>query len=329
MKKFTMLCTGIILAGTLAACGDEDGQEEVDEGTEVEETEEEAGEEAEEPEEDELAGEGDDDVLEVAVIPAQSIGEMQTGLDRLEETLSESLDREVEVEHYPNYNAVVEAINYSHIDLAYLGPLTYLIAHEESGAQAILTQEIDGAPYYYSYIITHEEAPWDDLDELLEDREDIDFAFGSISSTSGSLIPGLELNQRGVFEDENNHEFASVRYTGSHDITSQVVQNQEVDAGAVDSAIYNALVEEGAVDDDQIKVIWESEQLYQYPWVVPHDMEEDEIEAIQEAFIAIEDEEILNIFGGASAFVEADDSQYEDVLEAAREFDMLDPEVLD
>ncbi|MDG5787255.1 phosphate/phosphite/phosphonate ABC transporter substrate-binding protein [Evansella sp. AB-P1] len=273
----------------------------------------------------------DEGVFEVAVIPAQSIGEMQTGLDRLEEELAQALNREVSVEHYPNYNAVVEAINYSHIDLAFLGPLTYLIAHENSGAQAILTQLIDGEPYYYSYMISHVDQPWDTLDEALDNPgpEGINFAFASISSTSGSLIPGTELVNRGVFQDENNHNFASVRYTGSHDITARVVENKDVEIGAIDSAIYGALVAAGAVDDSQIKIVWQSNQLYQYPWVVPHDMDEEMIGKVQEAFLNIDDEEILKIFGGASAFTIIDDSKYADVLEAAREFNMLDPETID
>ncbi|PSL51319.1 phosphonate transport system substrate-binding protein [Salsuginibacillus halophilus] len=275
-------------------------------------------------------GEGDGgDEMEVAVIPAQSSGEMEEGLNRLEDELENHLDRAVDVEHYPGYNAVVEAVNHGHVDLAYLGPLTYLIAHEESGAQAVVTQNIDGEPYYYSYIITNEEQPWESLDELLDDSEDVAFAFGSISSTSGSLIPGTELRERGVFESEDDHAFESVQYTGSHDVTAQSIENMNVDAGAIDSAIYHSLVDDGAVDDEQIRVIWESEELYQYPWVVPHDTEEEEIENIQEAFTAIEDEEVLSIFGGASSFTEIDDDQYEDVLEAAREFDMLDPEVIE
>ncbi|WP_018922428.1 phosphate/phosphite/phosphonate ABC transporter substrate-binding protein [Salsuginibacillus kocurii] len=274
-------------------------------------------------------GEADDEVLEVAVIPAQSIGEMEQGLDRLGEILEEETGQEVEVEHYPSYNAVVEAINQSHIDLAYLGPLTYLIAHEESGAEAILTQNIDGDPYYHSYIMTHVDNPWESLDDLIEDREEVDFAFASISSTSGSLIPGTELRDRGVFESENDHQFASVQYTDSHDVSAQQIESQNVDAGAVDSAIFNELVNAGEVDEDNFRIIWESEELYQYPWVVPHDMEEEQIEELQEIFTSIEDEEVLSIFGGASSFVEADDSQYEDVLEAARDFDMLDMDVVE
>ncbi|MFZ4452498.1 phosphate/phosphite/phosphonate ABC transporter substrate-binding protein [Salibacterium aidingense] len=280
-------------------------------------------------EEDKGGGESSGEALEVAVIPAQSAGEMEDGLDALESSLNESMDREVEVDHYPSYNAVVEALNFGHIDLAYLGPLTYVIANEESGAEAIVTQEIDGQPYYYSYIISHVDQPWDSLDEMLEQAGEVDFAFGSVSSTSGSLIPGLELRDRGVFESEEDHDFASVRYTGSHDVTANAVANQEVEAGAIDSAIYNELVDEGVIDDSEIKTIWESEQLYQYPWAVPEGMDEETKQQFQDAFTSIEDEEILEIFGGASSFVETDHSNYESIAQAAEDFGMLNMESIE
>ncbi|MFB4164174.1 phosphate/phosphite/phosphonate ABC transporter substrate-binding protein [Alteribacillus sp. JSM 102045] len=305
MKKWMGAIAVSSLLVTGACGGEEDNREENESGSDAEES------------------------LEIAVIPAQSSGEMEDGLTKLEDTLNESMDQEIEVEHYPNYNAVVEALNYGHIDMAYLGPLTYVVAHEESGAEAILTQEIDGEPYYYSYILTHVDQPWDNLDEMLEDAEEVDFAFGSISSTSGSLIPGLELRDRGVFESEEEHKFASVRYTGSHDVTASALESQEVDAGAIDSAIYNELVDDGVIDDSQLKTIWESEQLYQYPWAVRSDMDEDTKQALQDAFTSIEDEEILEIFGGASSFVETDHSNYESILKAAEDFGMLNMESIE
>ncbi|ADH97889.1 phosphate/phosphite/phosphonate ABC transporter substrate-binding protein [Salisediminibacterium selenitireducens] len=271
-------------------------------------------------------GNEQEEPFEVAVIPSQSIGEMQEGLDLLEAELEAALGRVVKVEHYPNYNAVVEAINHSHIDLAYVGPVTYLIARNQSGAEAVLTQSINGSPYYHSYIKAHVDAPWDTLDELLADVGDVSFAFGSHSSTSGFTVPGYELMNQGVYRDENDHDFIDVRFTGSHDITAQALLSQDVDAGAIDSAIYHALVEEGSVDDSRLKTIWESEPLYQYPWIVPSDKDEDEIEAIQEAFLAIEEPEILRIFGGADAFVLADVANYEGIEDAARAVGLLDDE---
>ncbi|SDN20679.1 phosphate/phosphite/phosphonate ABC transporter substrate-binding protein [Alkalicoccus daliensis] len=269
---------------------------------------------------------GSEELYEVAVIPSQSIGEMEEGLTRLEDHLADSMDREVEVTHYPSYNAVVEAINFGHVDLAYFGPVTYLIAYEQSGAEAILTQNIDGEPYYYSYIITQPDAPWESLDDLLEDAGEVEFAFGSQSSTSGFAVPGYELMQRGVYESESTYEFESVQFTGSHDITADAVASGSVDAGAIDSAIFNALIDDGLINEDDYKILWESDQLYQYPWAVPAETDEDTIAAVQEAFMEIEDEEILNIFGGADSFVEASPDEYESILEAARALELLELE---
>ncbi|GAE24416.1 phosphonate ABC transporter phosphate-binding periplasmic component [Halalkalibacter wakoensis JCM 9140] len=311
MKKWVMILS---LSVALTACGTDEPDEVVESPT------------VDEPGEEAVES-NDNSVFEIAVIPSQSMGEMQTGLDNLEAHLTERLGREVVVEQYPNYNAVVEAINYNHIDLAFLGPLTYLIAHEQSGAQAIITQEVNGSPFYFSNIITHHDSEWDNLEDLLEESADADFAFASISSTSGHLIPGLHLRQLGYYESENEHEFNQIQFAGSHDIVTTLVRDKTVDAGAVDSAILEALMKEddqnGGTLREDIKVIWQSEELYQYPWVVPAGMSDELIAEVQEAFFEITDEEILRIFGGATRFVEADDSQYADVLEAAREFEML------
>ncbi|WP_170008705.1 phosphate/phosphite/phosphonate ABC transporter substrate-binding protein [Bacillus fonticola] len=256
------------------------------------------------------------DTFTIGVIPAQTEGSMQGAMDKLQSLLNESLEREVTVEVYPDYNGVVEAMNYDKIDMAYLGPLTYVIANEQSGAKAIITQLIDGDPFYYSYLITHRDNPWNSIDELLENPGEIDMAFGDQNSTSGSLIPSIELKDRGVYESEDNYKFNSVRFTGSHDATALSVQNKQVDVGAIDSAIYNQLVEAGKIDGDQLKVIWESDQLFQYPWAVTKNTDEETIQKLQETFIAIEDQEILDAFG-ASGFTKASNEDYESIKQAA------------
>ncbi|TLS35346.1 phosphate/phosphite/phosphonate ABC transporter substrate-binding protein [Pseudalkalibacillus caeni] len=252
----------------------------------------------------------------IGVIPVQTEGAMEGAMDKLQSVLSEKLDRDVKVEVYPDYNGVVEAMNYDKIDMAYFGPLTYVIAQEKSGAKAIITQLIDGEPFYHSYIITNSENPWGSLDELLKDPSEIDFAFGDPNSTSGSLIPSIELEERGVYKSENEHKFNSVRFTGSHDATALAVQNKQVDAGAIDSAIYNQLVDSGKIDEEKLKVIWKSEKLFQYPWAVHKDTDKETIGKLRDAFLGIEDQEILDAFG-ATGFTKANPEDYESIREAA------------
>ncbi|MDN7242337.1 phosphate/phosphite/phosphonate ABC transporter substrate-binding protein [Planococcus sp. N028] len=293
MKKWNvLLALTLVLALFLSACGSSESDN-AEQGAEKEK----------EP-------------FTIGVIPAQTEGEMNTAMKKLQELLTKELDREVSIEVYPDYNGVVEAMNYDQIDMAYLGPLTYVIAEANSNAKAIITQLIDGKPYYHSYIITHKDNPWNTLEELLADSKEVDFAFGDPNSTSGSLIPSIELQERGVYESEDDNEFATVRFTGSHDATALSVQNKQVDAGAIDSAIYDQLVESGKIDGDQFKTIWESEELFQYPWAVLESTDDATVKKLQETFLAIEDPEILNAFG-ASGFTEATNEDYESIKQAA------------
>lgn len=282
MKKCLQICMVICLAFILSACG----------------------------------AANESEPFTIGVIPAQTEGSMEAAMEKLQTTISEGIAKDVKVEVYPDYNGVVEAMNYNKIDMAYFGPLTYVIAHQKSGAQAIITQVIDGKPYYHSYVITHKNNPWNSLEDLLEARGEVDFAFGDINSTSGSLIPSIELQDRGVYQSEDEHEFKSVRFTGSHDATGLAVQNQQVSAGAIDSAIYNQLVESGKLDGDQLKVIWTSKELFQYPWAVHKDLDTETIKALQDTFLGITDPEILDAFG-ATGFTTATNEDYESIKQAA------------
>lgn len=292
LKKWRLTGSVLLLALFLSACGNDSSENESSTTAENEEP------------------------FTIGVIPAQTEGEMQTAMDKLQTILSEELDREVEIEVYPDYNGVVESMNYDQIDMAYLGPLTYVIAEANSNAKAIITQLVDGEPFYNAYIITHKDNPATSLDELLENPEEVQFAFGDPNSTSGSLIPSIELQDRGVYQSEEENQFETVRFTGSHDATALSVQNKQVDAGAIDSAIYNQLLESGKIDGEQLKIIWESEPLFQYPWAVLESTDDDTVAKLREAFLAIEDPEILDAFG-ATGFTEADNADYESIKQAA------------
>ncbi|WP_194270828.1 phosphate/phosphite/phosphonate ABC transporter substrate-binding protein [Fictibacillus phosphorivorans] len=257
-----------------------------------------------------------DGVFTIGVIPAQTEGEMKGALDKLQKVLTEKMDREVKITSYPDYNGVVEAMNYDKIDMAYFGPLTYVVAHEESGAKAIVTQLIKGEPFYYSYLISHKDSKYESLKDMVTDVKNVKFAFGDPSSTSGSLIPSIKLKDEGIYRSESDSDFKNVRFTGSHDATALAVQNKQVDVGAIDSAIYDKLIEEGAIDGDQFKVIWKSEKLFQYPWAVSKNTDEKTMKKLQQIFLDIKDKEILDAFG-ATGFTKADNKDYESIRKAA------------
>jgi phosphonate transport system substrate-binding protein len=262
--------------------------------------------------------------LRVGIIPAQTEGEMAIGIKHLQEHLAKTLGRAVEIEVYPEYNGVVEAINYRKLDIAYLGPFTYVVAHHKSGAKAIVTQLINGKPFYFSKVIVPASSHYKTLDDLIADKANVRLMFGSINSTSGCLVPAAELLAKGVYRNENDHDFKSLLFGGSHDVVALSVQNQFVDAGAVDSAFLASFEESGKIDASKIREIWISEKLFQYPWTVRGDMDDALIGQIQESFLRISDPYTLRAFGGASGFTKCSDKDYDRIREIAKSLGKLD-----
>ncbi len=256
-------------------------------------------------------------VLTIGVIPAQNQGNMKHAMDKLADYLNEETGVAVKMDIYADYNAVVEALNFGKIDLAYLGPLTYCIANSKSGAEAIITMLIKGKPYYHSYIITQKGSKYNNLDDLLADVSNVEFAFGDPNSTSGSLVPGVLLKDRKVFKDLHEHQFKKVVYTGGHDATALAVQHNKITAGAIDSAIFDILKDKGSIDKDAFKVIWKSDRIFQYPWTVRSGFDPEMKEKLRDAFVRCTDQEILDVFG-ADGFVKATDADYNAIRDVAK-----------
>jgi phosphonate transport system substrate-binding protein len=298
----------LLLIVTLTACGGAGGTKEGAQG---------------ESETGKQASNSGSEPFRIAVIPVQTEGQLGEAMERLQTILADALNRKVTIQDYPDYNGVVEAMNFGQVDMAFFGPLTYVIAHHKSGAEAIVVQLVEDKPFYYSYIITYKDNPWNTLDEFFADPSTISFAFGDPNSTSGALVPGVELKRRGMIVSELESKLKQVSYTGSHDITALAVQNKDVDAGAIDSAIYDNLVKQGTINGDAIKIIWQSEELFQYPWAVKEGTDKETIAILQETFVGIQDEAVLKGFG-ISGFAKTSDADYKSIRVVAEKEGRLD-----
>jgi phosphonate transport system substrate-binding protein len=256
--------------------------------------------------------------IKIGIVPAQTHGNFDVAVEKLKTHLKTKLGREVNIQVFPNYSGVVEALNYQKLDLAYLGPLTYVIAHHKSGARAILTQLINDQPFYTSVLITQKDSQINSISDVVKKSNDISIAFGSISSTSGYLIPSNEFIKQNIYKDENNHNFKSIQFSGSHDVSALLVQNKKVEVAALDSAFLEKFIESKLIDSEKIKVIWTSDKLYQYPWTARSGLDEKSVNELQEAFVGIKDSKILSAFGDANAFIKTNDENYANIREIAK-----------
>jgi phosphonate transport system substrate-binding protein len=258
-----------------------------------------------------------DEPLRVGLIPNENPKEVEAQYQPLEDYLNEELGREVELSVPTTYNAVVEAMVSDKLDLAYFGGLTYVQARQRADVHPLFTEvnPRTGTTKYRSVIIV----PAGSDVESVEDLEGEDFAFGSVSSTSGSLYPSIMLDTAGI---DYRTDLGETIYTGGHDTTAQAVANGRVAAGGLEDRILYNLQDEGIIEKDAVKVIEESEPIEGYPWVVRDDLANEDEQALTNAFLNIEDPKLLDLLR-AESYEKVEASDYDYVEKQARKLDLI------
>lgn len=254
--------------------------------------------------------------LNVGMIP--DAGATQVSLQDkapLKEYLARTLGRPVNLIIPTNYNATVEALGNGSLDFAYLGGLTYIKAHAMYGVVPLVQRSSD--LQFHSYFITSANSGIHSLSDLKGKT----FAFGDINSTSGHLMPYLELRQAGV----NPETDLKYRYTGSHPATAKAVESGAADAGALDETVYNSMVSEGKLDPNKVRVFYTSKPFVDYVWVARKDVDQATQEKFVKAFIDLKEDQnkdILLILRGKN-FVRANNEEYTVLRLVAQELKML------
>jgi phosphonate transport system substrate-binding protein len=233
----------------------------------------------------------------------------------LKEYLAHQMGGEVNLVIPTNYNATVEALGNGSLDFAYLGGLTYLKARKQY-AVVPLVQRVSDLEFH-SLFITQANSNI----HALADLKGKTFAFGDINSTSGHLMPYLELKQAGINVDQD----LKFRYSGSHPATAKAVESGAVDAGALDETVYNSMIAEGKLDKTKVRVFYTSKPFVDYVWVARKDVAREQREKFILAFTRLKegkDDAILQILRGKS-FVRATDDEYSVLRLVAEELKMF------
>lgn len=258
-------------------------------------------------------------VLKMGLIPADDAQEMLRNYEPIKEYLSEKLGIPVEIQVTSDYTAAIEAMRAKHIDMAWFGPFSYIIAANVAGAEAIVNgvKESTGSATYKSIIITNVNSGI----ETLEDLKGKSFAFVDPTSTSGNLIPRKMLIENGIDPD---NDFSVSYYAGTHNAVQYAIANGKVDAGASSDNVYQRMVEAGEISADVNKIIYESEPIPGSPIVVRGDLPAELKQKIQQALLDMDQQTIHAVggWGGITSYQKVSDSDYDIIRETAKALGM-------
>ncbi|MFK3771029.1 putative selenate ABC transporter substrate-binding protein [Pseudomonas sp. NPDC089406] len=259
------------------------------------------------------------DVLRVSAIPDEAPTELLRKFKPLGEYLEQKLGMKVQFVPVADYPAVVESLASNRLDMAWLGGFTFVQVHLKDPTATPLVQREQDAQFTSKFITANPDV------KSLADLKGKTFAFGSISSTSGSLMPRYFMLKQDNIKPESY--FSRVAYSGAHDATVAWVAAGKVDAGVLNASVWQKLVDAGKVDTSKVKVFATTPSYYDYNWTVRGSMDPALKAKIKQAFLALDpakpaDKAILDL-QAASRFIETKPENYQGTEQAAREAGLL------
>jgi len=178
-----------------------------------------------------------------------------------------------------DYDGVIQGLLGGSIDMAWLGASGYAKAYltdPEAVEPVLVKVNTDGSYGYHSIGFARKDSGI----ASLEDMQGKVFAFGDPNSTSGYLIPSIEIPAEVGGTMESGDYFGEVKFVGGHEQTIVAVNNGDVDAGVTwadgigewedgyNSGALRKASDAGLVDMNQLVEIWRSKPIPEGPIVL-------------------------------------------------------------
>ncbi|PPQ39412.1 phosphonate transport system substrate-binding protein [Rhodoblastus acidophilus] len=243
--------------------------------------------------------------LVIGLLPTESAPTVMRLNEPLRAYLEARLKMPVEVVVGANYAATSEALRFGRLDIAYLGPVTYILQSQHAGLEPFARPSHAGVgPTFQATIIV----PAASKAQSLADLKGGEIAFGDPASTSGTWAPRWQLLHEGLISGRDY----TLRVLGAHDAVALAVANGKVAAGGLSKPILNRLIKEGKIDPAKVRVLQDSPPIPEYIWTFRAGLDPAFKEDVRKAFLEIKDPAALGVFR-AEAFIPAVDADVDRV----------------
>lgn len=254
--------------------------------------------------------------LRIGLIPSEDSQSMIESSQQVLDQLQAKLGMPVKPFVATDYNGVIEALRSKKLDVAYLGPFSYVLASQVADVEAfaVAVTKKTGKSAYRSLIVARADSGL----ESLADLKGHTFAFVDPSSTSGHLFPKAGIEKAGYQPDEL---FSRVIFSGSHDASILAVAIGKVDAAAVADRILATATTQGEVKPDELRVVWSSSDIPESPMVWRKDLDPALKQKLAAALAEVKDIP-WGDQGMLNGFQPTQDGAYDVVRETAKVLDL-------
>jgi phosphonate transport system substrate-binding protein len=250
--------------------------------------------------------------LVMAFVPSQQAQTVLTSAKPIADYVAKEVGVPITAQVPTSYAAVTEAMTSGNVDIAWVGPLDYVIGHDKNGAEPITKSVRKGVAGYHAFIITRKSSGINSIKDL----KGKSFAFGDPVSASSNLYPKYFMKQNGIDPDKDLGKAVNI---SNQTAIATSVCNGVVDAGAIyDDARTNAGADTacpGIMDKTQI--IFTTPLIPGDPQIVRHAMNSAQKKKVRDAMIKLGTDPTMALYlktlFSIDSTVPAADSDYNEI----------------
>ncbi len=240
-------------------------------------------------------------VWRIGIIGSENEADAVKRRDCLADLITETFSVPVELFPASDYAGVMQGLVAETLEVAGLGPSAYAGIHlqEPDAVEPIITDaNTDDSLGYYSVLIVRADSGIETMDDL----RGRSLAFADPNSASGYLVPNFELQEQGYRTAGADMFFGEIGFSGGHEQSVIALLNGQYDAvatwisGMGDPAAgytrgnLRRMVDKGALDMADIRVIWQSSLIANGPMVIRTNLPQEVKDAFQAFMVSLSDE---------------------------------------
>ncbi|QSN67956.1 phosphate/phosphite/phosphonate ABC transporter substrate-binding protein [Mammaliicoccus sciuri] len=260
--------------------------------------------------------------LTIQFVPSQNADTLEAKAKPLEKLLSKELDIPVKVSVSTNYNTIVEAMKSKKVDVGFLPPTAYTLAHDQKAADVLLQAQRYGVnkdgsnndklvKSYKSQFVVKKDSGI----KSLKDMKGKKIALQDVTSTAGYTYPVAELLKEGI-NPINDMKITNVK---GHDQAIIALLNGDVDVAVTFQDARNIVKKDQSNVFKDTEVVELTEDIPNDTISVRSDMDDKFRDKLKKAFKDIaktkEGHKIVSEVYSHEGYVDSKDSEFDIVRE--------------